>query len=125
MKSLKEFITDKHNKFKITLLSVEGDYDMLIESKSETKLLGSLYSMVSANYDKIAVYFKQIGKYIPGSVVKPLSIVLFGIVKNYLMDKKLSFKTLTVDAKKYEDDSFLVIIKFNETTISFLIEKDK
>lgn len=125
MKSLKEFITDKHNKFKITLLSVEGDYDMLIESKSETKLLGSLYSMVSANYDKIAVYFKQIGKYLPGSVVKPLSIVLFGIVKNYLINKKLSFKTLTVDAKKYEDDSFLIVIKFNETTISFLIEKDK
>lgn len=125
MKSLKEFITDKHNKFKITLLSVEGDYDMLIESKSETKLLGSLYAMVSANYDKIAVYFKQIGKYLPGSVVKPLSIVLFEIVKNYLINKKLSFKTLTVDAKKYEDDSFLVVIKFNETTISFLIEKDK
>ena len=125
MKSLKEFITDKHNKFKITLLSVEGDYDMLIESKSETKLLGSLYSMVSENYDKIAVYFKHIGKYIPGSVVKPLSIVLFGIVKNYLINKKLSFKTLTVDAKKYEDDSFLIVIKFNETTISFLIEKDK
>lgn len=125
MKSLKEFITDKHNKFKITLLSVEGDYDMLVESKSETKLLGSLYSMVSANYDKIAVYFKQIGKYLPGSIVKPLSLVLFGIVKNYLINKKLSFKTLTVDAKKYEDDSFLIVIKFNETTISFLIEKDK
>ena len=125
MKSLKEFITDKHNKFKIIILSVDGDYDMLIESKSETKLLGSLYSMVSANYDKIAVYFKQIGKYIPGSIVKPLSIVLFEIVKNYLINKKLSFKTLTVDAKKYEDDSFLIVIKFNETTISFLIEKDK
>lgn len=125
MKSLKEFITDKHNKFKITLLSVEGDYDMLIESKSETKLLGSLYSMISANYDKIAVYFKQIGKYLPGSIVKPLSLILFEIVKNYLIHKKLSFKTLTVDAKKYEDDSFLVVIKFNETTISFLIEKDK
>lgn len=125
MKTLKEFITNKHKKFKITILSIEGDYDMLIESKSETKLLGSLYSMVSANYDKIAVYFKQIGKYIPGSVIKPLSIVLFEIVKNYLIHKKLSFKTLSVDAKKYEDDSFLVIIKFNETTISFLIEKDK
>lgn len=123
MKSLKEFITDKHNKFKIILLSVDGDYDMLIESKSETKLLGSLYSMVSANYDKIAVYFKQIGKYIPGSIVKPLSIVLFEIVKNYLINKKLSFKTLTVDVKKYDDGSFLCIIKINETTISFLIEK--
>mgnify|MGYP003310216150 CR=1 FL=1 len=83
-------------------------------------------SVESASFEECAaVYFKQIGKYIPGSVVKPLSIVLFGIVKNYLINKKLSFKTLTVDAKKYEDDSFLVVIKFNETTISFLIEKDK
>lgn len=131
MKPLKDFI--KKQKIIIKNIKIDGDFNniKLLISESNTSIASSqiakyLSKIISENYAKIVLCFKDINKYIPGSVIKPVSLILFNILQNYFIDdNKKEFKNFSVDAKKYDDNSFLCIIKINETTISFLIEKEK
>jgi hypothetical protein len=131
MKSLKDYI--KNKKIIIKDIKIDGDLNNieLLISESSTSITSSqiakyLSKIISENYTKIVLCFKDINKYIPGSVIKPVSLILFNILQNYFVDdNKKEFKNFSVDAKKYDDNSFLCIVKINETTISFLIEKEK
>ena len=130
MKSLKDYI--KNKKIIVKDIKIDGDFNdiELLISESNISITSSqiakyLSKIISENYTKIVLCFKDINKYIPGSVIKPVSLILFNILQNYFVDNKKEFKNFSVDAKKYDDSSFLCIIKINETTISFLIEKEK
>lgn len=131
MKALKDYI--KNKKIIVKDIKIDGDFNdiELLISESNISITSSqiakyLSKIISENYNKVLLCFKVINKYIPGSIVKPASIILFNILQNYFINhNKKEFKNFTVDAKKYDDNSFLCIIKINETTISFLIEKEK
>lgn len=131
MRSLKDYI--KNKKIIIKDIKFDGDFndiELLISesnnSIASTQIAKYLSKVISENYNKIASCFKYINKYIPGNTVKPVASILFNILQNYIANNKtIEFKNFSVDAKKYDDNSFLCIIKINETTISFLIEKEK
>ena len=106
MKTLKDFI--KNKKIIVKDIKIDGDFNdiELLISESNISVVSSqiakyLSKIISENYNKVLLCFKDINKYIPGSIVKPASIILFNILQNYFINhNKKEFKNFTIDAKK-------------------------
>ena len=71
---------------------------------------------------------KALYKYSPYIIaLKPLAKIIYDVIYDRILAKGVEhdFKHLSVDIKRYDDNSVLCIIKFNNTTLSFLMEKEK
>lgn len=131
MKSIYTLL-ENTNHIKISNLVYDGDidilYDVLADINESSADTTKLAVAVKAFLNSKNAVVKALYKYSPYIIaLKPLAKIIYDVIYDRILAKGVEhdFKHLSVDIKRYDDNSVLCIIKFNNTTLSFLMEKEK